>query len=87
MDVINIVTAPEIEILIILSKGKYQDFKKSKLKPSDYCKQVLRMPHAKNYDFLIAYFSDVFRLIDVIHQYKQIANVPKGELALSDLLV
>lgn len=41
----------------------------------------------KNYDFVIDYFSDVSRLVDVIHQYKQIANVPKGELALSDLLV
>ena len=49
VDVINIITAPEIEILVIINEGKYQEFKKSKMKPSDYCKQKLKMPHVKNY--------------------------------------
>ena len=65
IDVVNIITAPEIEILIILREGKYQDFKKSKLKPSDYCKQKLKMSNVKRYDFVTDYFSDVSVLVDV----------------------
>lgn len=86
IDVINIITAPEIEVLIILSEGKYQDFKKSKLKPSDYCKQVLRMSNVKRYDFVIGYFSDVSVLVNVLKQYKNLPNTPKEELTLADLL-
>ena len=86
IDVVNIITAPEIEILAIIKEGKYLDFKKSKLKPSDYCKQVLKIHNIKNYDFVIDYFSDVDSLIDAMKQYKQISNLPKGELSLIDLL-
>lgn len=38
VDVINVITAPEIEMLIILNEGKYSEFKKFGKKPSDYCK-------------------------------------------------
>lgn len=86
IDVVNIITAPEIEILAIIKEGKYLDFKKSKLKPNDYCKQVLKIHNIKNYDFVIDYFSDVDSLIDAMKQYKQISNLPKGELSLIDLL-
>lgn len=86
IDVVNIITAPEIEILAIIKEGKYLDFKKSKLKPSDYCKQVLKIHNIKNYDFVIDYFSDVDSLIAAMKQYKQISNLPKGELSLIDLL-
>ena len=34
INVINIITAPEIEMLIILNEGKYSEFKKSNKKPS-----------------------------------------------------
>jgi hypothetical protein len=86
IDVVNIITAPEIEILVIIKEGKYLDFKKSKLKPSDYCKQVLKIHNIKNYDFVIDYFSDVDSLVAAMKQYKQISNLPKGELSLIDLL-
>lgn len=86
IDVINIVTAPEIEVLIILREGKYQNFKKTKLKPSDYCKQKLKMSNVKDYDFVTDYFSDVSVLVDVLKQYKKLPNTPKTELTLSDLL-
>ena len=36
VDVINVVTAPEIEMLIIFSENKYQEYKKSGKKPSDF---------------------------------------------------
>lgn len=86
VDVINIITAPEIEILVIINENKYQEFKKTKLKPSDYCKQVLKMPNVKNYDSVIKYFSDVDSLVEAIKQYRQIKTLPKGELSLIDLL-
>ena len=41
VDVINVVTAPEIEMLIILNENRYDDFKKSGMKPSAYCTIVL----------------------------------------------
>ena len=86
IDVINIVTAPEIEILVILNEGKYQEFKKSKMKPSDFCKQVLKMPHVKNYNFVYNYFSDANILVSVLKLYKKLPNTPDCELSLIDLL-
>lgn len=73
--------------MIILREGKYQDFKKSKLKPSIYCKQFLRMTNVKRYDFVTDYFSDVSVLVNVLKQYKNLPNIPKDELTLSDLLI
>ncbi len=86
IDVVNIITAPEIEILVIIKEGKYQSFKKSNLKPSDYCKQILKMSDVKSYNSVIDYFSDVDSLLDAMQQYKQVSNLPKGELSLIDLL-
>ena len=36
--VVNVVTAPEIEMLMILSEKKYEEYKKRHIKPSEYCK-------------------------------------------------
>lgn len=47
VDVINIITAPEIEMLIILSEGKYNEYKKSNKKPSDFCIQDLQYSECK----------------------------------------
>ena len=43
IDVINVITAPEIEMLLIFAEDKYKEFKKSGKKPSDFCKEDLRM--------------------------------------------
>ena len=49
VEVINIITAPEIEMLIIINEGKYDKFKKSKFhKPSEYCKSELKYDSVKN---------------------------------------
>ena len=42
VDVINVITAPEIEMLIIFNEDKYKEFKKSGKKPSDFCKEDLK---------------------------------------------
>lgn len=88
VDVINIITAPEIEILVILKEGKFDDYCKckSKFKPSEYCSQVLRIPKVKNEDFLEEYFSDVEELENVIKEYKSKHKFLKGELCLADIL-
>ena len=44
VDIINVITAPEIEMLIIVSQDKYDDFCRSEVKkPSDYCRYCQRM--------------------------------------------
>ena len=47
IDVINVITAPEIEMLIIFAENQYKEFKKSGKKPSDFCKENLRMSDVK----------------------------------------
>jgi len=86
VDVINIITAPEIEMLIICNEDKYSEFKKSKMKPSDFCKIKLKFSNVKSYDFVKGYFSDINKLITSINEYKMVSNVPKKEDTLFDLL-
>lgn len=47
IDVINVITAPEIEMLIIFAENQYKEFKKSGKKPSDFCEENLRMSDVK----------------------------------------
>lgn len=84
--VCDIVTAPEIEMLIIHNEKKYDDFKKTRMKPSDYCKGVLCYKNVKNYDFVKDYFKDPDVLISVIKEYNKKAKVRKTEYTLFDLL-
>ncbi len=66
VDVINIVAAPEIEMLIIFAEDKYREFKKSGKKPSVFCKEDLKMTQVKSYDFVKNYFSDPMVLVAAI---------------------
>jgi hypothetical protein len=86
IDVINVVTAPEIEMLIIHNEGAYEQFKKSGKKPSDFCKVDLRMGDVKSYDFVHTYFANPETLIQAIKEYRRMANIQKGEYTLFDLL-
>ena len=82
----NVITAPEIEMLIIHSEGAYERFKRSGKKPSEFCKADLRMHNVKSYDFVKDYFSNPQTLVNAIKEYLITANIPKGEYSLSDLL-
>ena len=75
--VINIITAPEIEMLVIIAEEKYDDYikQKSKVKPSEYCIRELKMPNVKKIDFIKEYFSDVDKLIKSIKEYKRISKL------------
>ncbi|MDO5408106.1 MAG: hypothetical protein Q4F28_12385 [Eubacteriales bacterium] len=86
VDVINVITAPEIEMLVIFNEDKYTDFKKSQKKPSDYCKQNLRMSQVKSYDFVKGYFANPDVLVQAIKKYSEISKVRKEEYTLLDLL-
>ena len=86
IDVIYVITAPEIEMLIIHNEGAYERFKRSGKKPSDFCKTDLRMHDVKSYDFVKGYFSNPDTLVKAIKEYRRTANVQNGEYTLLDLL-
>ena len=86
VDVINVVTAPEIEMLIIFNEGKYKEYKKSGKKPSSFCKEDLKMSDVKFYDFVKNYFEDPTVLVAAIKKYHEISKIQKGEYTLLDLL-
>ena len=86
ISVIDIITAPEIEMLIIFNKNKYNEFKKSSMKPSDFCKIKLKFSSVKNYDFVKEYFKDIDSLIKSIEKYRRVSKIKKGEYTLFDLL-
>ena len=86
ISVIDIITAPEIEMLIIISEGKYNDFKKSKKKPSDFCKMELKYGSVKSYYFVKEHFNDIDKLINSISEYKRVSKIDKKEHTLFDLL-
>ncbi|NDO49875.1 hypothetical protein FMM75_10940 [Lachnospiraceae bacterium MD335] len=91
VDVKNVITAPEIEKLIICNEGKYTDFEKKarknpKLKPSSYCKSELNHKNVKNYDFVKEYFADMQVLLDALHEYRRISKIRGDEMTIWDLL-
>lgn len=86
VDVINVITAPEIEMLIIFCEDRYREFKKSGKKPSEFCKEDLRMPNIKSYGFVKNYFSAPEVLVAAIKKYHKMSKIPKGEYTLLDLL-
>lgn len=86
VDVINVITAPEIEMLIIFSEDRYREFKKSGKKPSVFCKENLKMAEVKSYDFVRGYFQDPLVLVAAIKKYHEMSKIQKGEYTLLDLL-
>ncbi len=86
VDVVNVITAPEIEMLVIFAENKYKEFKASRKKPSDFCKQNLKFGQVKSRSFVEEYFCDVQVLIEAIQEYRRVSAIPNGEYALADLL-
>ncbi len=87
VDVINVITAPEIEILVIASKKKYNEYCRSGIKkPSDYCKSILGIKNVKSPSFIREYFADSSFLIDSIKEYHRVHKQKNTEASLYDLL-
>ena len=85
VDVINVITAPEIEMLFIFNE-KYKEFKKSGKKPSSFCKEDLKMAEVKYYGFVKKYFSNPMVRVSARKKYHEMSKVQKGEYTLLDLL-
>ena len=83
---IEVINVPEIEMLVIFNEDKYEEYKKSGKKPSDFCKTDLKYLNVKSTDFVKRYFADITSLIASIVEYLRVSNVPSGEYTLSDLL-
>ena len=86
VDVINVITAPEIEMLIIHKEKAYDKFKRTQKKPSEFCKTEFHMTNVKAYAFVRHYFTDAQSLVDAIWEYRRVAKIPPGEYSLADLL-
>ncbi len=84
--VINVVTAPEIEMLVILAEGNYQDYKKTKKKPSEYCKENLKMKNVKSPEFIKEYFRDYKKLTAALCEYRRVTKPKANEYSAADLL-
>ena len=80
VEIVNVITAPEIEMLIICNEGKYLDFEKRKnMSPSEYCKSILKMKNVKSVSFVKEYFSDISVLEKSLYEYRRISKVRKDE--------
>ena len=86
VSVINVVTSPEIEMLIIYADGAYEDYLKKRMKPSDYCKSILKMSRVKEYEYVRDYFCDIDKLLGALEEYKRCTKKRKGELTIFDLV-
>ncbi len=86
IEVIRVITAPEIEMLIIVHEGKLKEYSKSGKKPSEFCKTDLGYKNVKRQSFVRAYFADPQTLVDSIRAYHRVHRQKAGELSLFDLL-
>ncbi len=85
--IIKVLTTPEIESLIVVAEGKWDEFKKSQhKKPSDYCRIVLGMSDVKSVKSVSEYFSNADFLLDTIREYHRVHPPKNNEVTLFDLL-
>ena len=88
-NIINVVTSPEIEMLLMMAEDNYEEYmkKSSSMSPSVFCKQVLKMKDKiKSREFVREYFADIDMLVSTIQEYKKKRILKKGEIYLADLL-
>lgn len=69
IDVVNVITVLEIQMLVIIKEGTYAEYKRSGEKPSVFCKSALKHNDVKSE----AYFSDIDALVSAIREYKRIS--------------
>jgi hypothetical protein len=87
LTVMDVVTAPEIEMLVIAGMGQLDSYSRSGYeKPSEYCTQVLKLADVKKPAFIACYFSDPDLLVDSIRKYAHFHQRPRGKYLLADLL-
>lgn len=88
VEVINVITAPEIEMLIIASQKKYEEYCRSGVKkPSEFCKNNLGIKNVKSPEFIKNYFDDPDYLIESIKEYHRVHKQKNNEASLYDLII
>lgn len=84
-------TKPELEILLILNEGLYQNFLSlGRNKAKQYAKEKISL-NKKRYDNSTQFYDDYYgnninTLIDNIYEYKRVKKHENQELFLADLL-
>lgn len=78
--IFKICTKPEIEILIIIAEGLFQDYCKKRLSPKEYVKIYI-----KKYKSIEKYI-ETHDIIPAIKEYKKLKLHKKGELYLADFI-
>lgn len=68
-EVIDVITAPEIEMLIIHAESCYDDYARKQLKPSAYVNQHMGLKNIKSYQTVFKYFNDIELLKKAIHDH------------------
>ena len=84
---INLLTRPEIEILIIIDKGDYSTYSrkyKSTIKPSDYCKTNYRINNIKSSGIMNSVFPSLESLMNALKIYNKYK--PKGEHSIYSII-
>lgn len=87
IQIYNILTRPEVEILMIINEGHYQKFtnRSGDISANIYCKRELKMGNkVKSAKFVSDYF-DIDILINSIRKYKELHST-NDEYCLFDLL-
>ena len=76
VEVINLITAPEIEMLIIIAANKFDEYRQkySHMKPSEYVTQFLKIKHVKSSATIKKIFSDVELLCSCIREHKRLSQ-------------
>lgn len=86
----DVVTRPEIESLVLVREGAYEDWYahgKSAMLPSEWCVRKLGMRRVKERSFLEGYWGDANELVAAIREYTRLLGGHKGDqLNLADLL-
>lgn len=90
VNVVDVLTTPEIEMLVICNKGVFADFKKeqnkSKCTPSRYCKEKLGIKNIKTKKFVSKYFNNSKIIVDSIKEYYKNSYHNKERHSLYDIL-
>lgn len=89
-DIIGCYTRPEIEVLLIIAEGHFNQFKRTHVKPSDYCKQHIsvftpKKVKIKSKGFITSYFANPQFLIQTLKTYHQV-RANQNELTIYSLL-
>jgi hypothetical protein len=85
--VFSVYTRPEIEMLAIIKEDRFVEYDKvkSRVKPSQFCKEALGIARIKDTAFLDTYWN-ADELSRAIREYRRIKQIKSGELCLADIL-